>query len=99
MSVADELADDRPEPRLPGGGSVRVKLYVHGGTISFAMRWSSSLQELSDHFTRNLQPKRAGMVIATPDRLIQVAYGSVSAYEFSVEPPGGASPTAEVRPA
>lgn len=98
MSLADGDVPQEASAAL-SGGVVRVKLYVHGGTIGFSMRWSSGLPALMDHFTKNLQPNRSGIVVDTPERLIHIRHGSVSAYEFAREPLGSGSTLAEVRPA
>ncbi len=67
---------------------VRVKLYVHGGTISFSMSWEGSLTELWQYFTRNLAPRSGGIVVESTERFIHITHGSISAYEFAKEPAG-----------
>ncbi len=89
----------QPAATAPSATVVRVKLFVHGGTVSFAMNWSGTLPQLQEHFTRNLQHKSAGIIIETPERLVNILKGSVSAYDFSREPLGSESALAEVRPA
>jgi hypothetical protein len=93
----------RPESG-PGGRdepaatrTVRVRLFVHGGTISFSMAWSGTLTALGDHLSRDLLPRSGGFAVESPDRFIAVRHGSVSAYEFFWEP-HGEGPLATIRP-
>lgn len=103
MSTAD--AAQFPSVVEPGGAEqgpasrqrVRVKLFVHGGTITFSMAWSSSLGDLWQFFTKNLAPRSGGIVVESSERFVNITHGSISAYEFSKEPAGSGGELCEVR--
>jgi hypothetical protein len=90
-------SDDRGREERAVTRTVRVRLFVHGGTISFSMAWSGTLTALGDHLSRDLLPRTGGFAVESPDRFIAVRHGSVSAYEFSWEPHAD-GPLATIRP-